>query len=105
MERQENQKMQATVADSRKCPLQILAEMAESDNPLLRMSAALNPYTNKVLLKKLCSDVDPNVRYLAASSSYLPIEWLWQLKNDDDANVRWRAEVTLVKLGIIRQVS
>ncbi|MDX2106381.1 MAG: hypothetical protein SFY67_08265 [Candidatus Melainabacteria bacterium] len=92
------------LANGRVCPNKFLADMAESENPYVRMSAALNPHTDKTLLEKLCCDESPDVRYITASSTYLPVHLLWKLKNDENPHVRWRAEVTLVKLGVIRQV-
>lgn len=100
----EMQEDRLIMAEGRKCPLKFLAEMAESENPMMRMSAALNPHTDKTMLEKLCCDENPDVRYITASSTYLPVHLLWKLKNDENPHVRWRAEVTLVKLGIIRQV-
>jgi len=99
MEMQEERRI---AADIRKCPIQFLAEMAESDNPMMRGSVALNPYTDKKLLIKLSTDSDPDVRYFTAASSYVPVPLLWLLKNDENPNVRWRAELTLRKLGVIR---
>lgn len=98
----EMQKENFVMADGRKCPLQFLAEMAESENPMMRMSVALNPHTDRKLLIKLSTDSDPNVRYFTAASSYVPVSLLWLLKNDENPNVSWRAEVTLRKLGVIR---
>ena len=98
----EMQEMSPVAAEVRKCPMQFLAEMAESENPMMRMSVALNPHTDKKLLVKLSTDSDPDVRYFTAASTYVPVPLLWLLKNDENPNVRWRAEVTLRKLGVIR---
>ncbi len=98
----EMQDVSLVAAEVRKCPKQFLAEMAESENPMMRMSVALNPHTDKKLLIKLSTDSDPDVRYFTAASSYVPVPLLWLLKNDENPNVRWRAELTLRKLGVIR---
>lgn len=91
-----------SVADARKCPMQILSEMAESDNAHVRMVVALNPQTDKTVLAKLCSDQNADVRYMLASSSYLPVFLLWKLRNDENPHVQWRAELTLRKLGVVK---
>lgn len=91
-----------TISESRKCPIQFLSELAESENVYVRMMVAVNPQTDKAVLEKLSVDYDPDVRYMSASSSYLPVHLLWKLKNDDNLNVRWRAELTLRRLGVIR---
>ena len=72
MARSPNRDIRETVAGSRLSPPDVLAVLAEDNDPIVRSAVAGNPACSLDLLKRFASDSDETVRGCAAGNPFFP---------------------------------
>ena len=68
---------------------EIIDELAEDEDWLVRYGVARNPNTPIEVIMKLAEDEDANVRYGVARNPNTPVEVIMKLTEDEDVNVRY----------------
>lgn len=76
--------MRAWVAHNKTVPLEILARLAEDDDPAVRSAVAMKRKLSRELFDALAADPDPSVRARVAVNAKVPRRVLETLARDDE---------------------
>lgn len=96
--------MMERIAENSNTGSSTLAQLSYQAVAEIRIAAAGNPATPMASIMMLVQDENPDVRFSIAENANIPSEALEALKNDDNPYVKMRAEVTLARADIERNV-
>lgn len=86
------------IAEHPRATSEILAQLAEHDDPEVRAAVADNKNASDSILAALAEDTSPDVRYSLAENPNLPLAVLKTLTEDENPFVAHRAQRTVQRI-------